>query len=471
MINWASVIEAIYVLNFITIIILICFRKNNPVTTMAWVMAFILLPVVGGILYVIFGVGIHSYTMRKYRQKLEMSEEYILATQKKLLKEHEDTPYSDIINYFLNCSAVYTRNNSVQIFTDAHDKYESLIRDIENASDSINVLYFIIRNDVIGNRIVDALLEKAREGVKVRLMYDGLGSLLTPKRIFDKLRKEPNCEVAEFFPVRVFSASKINHRNHRKIVVIDNEIAYVGGMNIGDEYMGKSKHKNLPWRDTHLKITGEAVEYINRYFSLDWQFSTGREVDVTPYTGKVQEEQVGMQVVVSGPDSKHEEIKSGMIKMIYSAKKYIYIQTPYFVPDQTFLTALSVAAQSGIDVRVMIPGVPDKKYVYYTTMSYMDELLEYGIKVYLYPGFIHSKTITVDDKILTVGTTNIDIRSFKLLFEINSFMYSDKMAAGHREIFEKDAEICGILTMEEYKKRGIIRIIKEGFFRLFSPIM
>lgn len=471
MINWTLVIETIYVLNFITIIILICFRKNNPTTTMAWVMAFILLPLVGGILYVIFGVGIHSYTMRKYRQKLEMSEEYILSTQKKLLKEHEDAPYSDMINYFLNCSAVYTQNNSVEIFTDASDKYEKLLTDIENATESINVLYFIIRNDVIGNRLVDALLEKAKQGVKVRLMYDGLGSLLTPKRIFDKLRKEPNCEVAEFFPVRVFSASKINHRNHRKIVVIDNEIAYVGGMNIGDEYMGRSKHKNLPWRDTHLRIVGEAVEYINGYFSLDWQFSTGKEVDVKPYTGKVQDDQVGMQIVVSGPDSKHEEIKSGMIKMIYSAKKYIYIQSPYFVPDQTFLSALRVAAQSGIDVRVMIPGIPDKKYVYHTTMSYMDELLECGIKVYLYPGFIHSKTITVDDKILTVGTTNIDIRSFKLLFEINSFMYSDQMAKSHRQIFEKDIEVCSELTMEEYKKRGIIRIIKEGFFRLFSPIM
>ena len=160
-----------------------------------------------------------------------------------------------------------------------------------------------------------------------------------------------------------------------------------------------------------------------------------------------------------------------MIKMIYSAKKYVYIQTPYFVPDQAFLTAVQLAAQSGVDVRVMIPGIPDKKYVYHTTMSYMEELLGSNVRVYQYPGFIHSKTITVDDKLLTVGTTNIDIRSFKLLFEINSFMYSQEKATEHREIFEKDMEICHELTMEEYKNRGIIRILKEGFFRLFSPIM
>lgn len=473
MIDWASIIQIIYLLNAITIIILVCFRKDEPVTTMAWLMLFILVPVIGGLVYLIFGVGISSYAMRRYRQKLEMNEEYILSAQKEAIKEYvqDGREYSDIINYFLNCSSIYTKNNKVEIFTDAKDKYESLLKDIKEAKESINVLYFIIRNDVIGNTLVDLLLQKAREGVKVRLMYDGLGSLLTPKKMFNKLRKEENCEVAEFFPVRIFSASKINHRNHRKIVVVDDKIAYVGGMNIGDEYMGRSKNKNLPWRDTHLRIIGDAVRCIQEYFSLDWQFSTGKEVKIKTDAQEECAGDIGMQVVVSGPDSKYEEIKSGMLKMIYSAKKYVYIQTPYFVPDKAFLTAVQVAAQSGVDVRVMLPGIPDKKYVYHTTMSYMDELLGCGVKVHLYPGFIHSKTITVDDELLTVGTTNIDIRSFKLLFEINSFMYSPEIAKEHRGIFEKDMEICHELTMEEYKKRGVIAVVKEGFFRLFSPIM
>lgn len=473
MIDWASIIQVIYVINLVTIVILVCFRKDNPITTMAWVMLFILLPVVGGLIYLIFGVGISSYAMRRYRQKLEMNEEYILSLQKEAIKEYvaDKKEHSDMINYFLNCSSVYTNGNSVKIFTDAKEKYAELIKDIKEAKESINVLYFIIRNDVIGNTLVNLLLEKAKEGVKVRLMYDGLGSFLTPKKIFNKLRKEKNCEVAEFFPVRFFSASKINHRNHRKIVVIDDKIAYTGGMNIGDEYMGRSKNKNLPWRDTHIRIVGEAVRYIQEYFALDWHFSTGKEVAAKPDVTESKAGNIGMQIVVSGPDSKHEEIKSGMLKMIYSARKYVYIQTPYFVPDQAFLTAVQVAAQSGVDVRVMIPGIPDKKYVYHTTMSYMDELLEHNVKVLLYPGFIHSKTITVDDELLTVGTTNIDIRSFKLLFEINAFMYSPHIAAEHRGIVEKDMEICHELTLEEYKKRGLIAVIKEGFFRLFSPIM
>ena len=178
-----------------------------------------------------------------------------------------------------------------------------------------------------------------------------------------------------------------------------------------------------------------------------------------------------MQIVASGPDSKDEEIKCGMIKMIYAAKKYIYIQTPYFVPDQAFLTAIQTAAQSDVDVRVMIPGIPDKKYVYHTTMSYAGELLDAGVKVYLYPGFIHSKTITVDDKIMTVGSANIDIRSFQLLFEVNAFIYSVEKASESCRIFKNDMMACRELTMEEYKKRGFVRMVKEGFFRLFSPIM
>lgn len=471
--DWGAILWIVYAINFITVIILVCFRKNNPVTTMAWVMLFMLLPVVGGFIYLIFGVGIRSYAMHRYRRKVEMNEEYIVNLQKDKIREYarEGVEYSDMINFFLNSGSVYTDNNSVKIFTDAKDKYQSLFEDIENAKESINLLYFIIRNDIVGNRLLDLLVKKAREGVKIRLMYDGLGSILTPKKLFNRLRREENCQVAEFFPVRLFSASKINHRNHRKIAVIDHDIAYIGGMNIGDEYMGRSKSKNLPWRDTHLRIVGDAARCIEGYFSLDWQFSTDKEVEICTRKPEKQPEKVGMQVVISGPDSKEEEIKSGMLKMMYSAKKYLYIQSPYFVPDQAFLTAVQIAAQSGVDVRVMIPGIPDKKYVYHTTMSYMDELLESNVRVYQYPGFIHSKTITVDDRLLTVGTANIDIRSFKLLFEINSFIYSSDKAKEHREIFEKDMEICHELTLAEYKKRGIINIIKEGFFRLFSPIM
>lgn len=472
MIDWSYLSGIFSVLNAITIIAIVCFRKQNPLSSMAWIMALILFPVIGGIAFMIFGVGISSYSRYRYKKKQEMNENAILDQQKALAKsqENQNLPYSEIVKYFLNSGCVYSQNNKVDIFTDAEKKYEFLLSDIENAKESINILYFIIRNDVIGNRLIDLLCKKAAEGVQVRLMYDGLGSLLTPRRLFNRLRKIPGAYVAEFFPVRILSMSKINHRNHRKIVVIDDKLAYLGGMNIGDEYMGKNKKRKLNWRDTHIRIEGAAVEYAARCFAQDWEFSTGEEVSIKPQPAK-DSGNVDIQIVSSGPDTADEEIKCGMIRMLYSAKSYVKIQSPYFVPDDAFMSAIKIAARSGVDVRVMIPGIPDKKYVYHTTMSYVGELLEAGVRVFLYPGFIHSKTMTVDDEIVTIGSANVDIRSFSLLFELNAFMYDRDLGIKCRSIFEEDEKKCHELTLEEYKKRGIIKTIKEGFFRLFSPIM
>lgn len=439
---------------------------------MAWIMALILSPVIGGILFLIFGVGVESYANYRYRKKQEMNENSVLAHQKELVRQQgeADWKFSEIVKYFLNSGCVYCDNNHVTVYTNAQEKYESLFADIEKATESINIIYFIIRNDTTGNHLIDLLCKKAKEGVKVRLMYDGFGSILTPRRLFNRLRYEDNCEIKEFFPVRLFSMSKINHRNHRKIAVIDDKIAYMGGMNIGDEYMSKAKKRNLNWRDTHLRIEGSAVEYVQRCFAQDWEFSTGKDVPIKPYAGETTGD-VPMQIVSSGPDTMDEDIKCGMIRMLYGAKKYVYIQSPYFVPDETFLNAIRVAVQSGIDVRLMIPGVPDKKYVYHTTMSYAGQLLDAGVRVFLYPGFIHAKTMVADDEILTIGSANTDIRSFRLLFEINAFIYSQQKAVESREIFENDQALCHELTLEEYKNRGLIKTIKEGFFRLFSPIL
>jgi cardiolipin synthase len=320
---------------------------------------------------------------------------------------------------------------------------------------------------------MDALVKKANEGVTVRLLYDSIGCITTPRKFFRRLSRTECGKVARFLTVNIFNLSKINHRNHRKIAVIDEKIAYLGGMNIGDEYMGKKKPS--PWRDTHIRITGESVKSVYKYFCLDWDFSTGdnltEELDRLFAEKETETNLLPMQIVASGPDSPAEEIKCGMIKILHSARHYAYIQTPYFVPDKPFMNALVTAADSGVDVRLMLPGKPDKPYVYYTSMSYVEELLKAGVRVYLHPGVIHSKTMVADDKIATIGTTNIDIRSFQLHFELNAFMYSSKIASECREIFEKDARLSHELTGEEYEKRPRLVRIKEGFFRLFSPIM
>lgn len=459
-------------LNVIIIAAIVFFQKRNPISSMAWILILIISPLFGGILFLIFGVGAETFAQYRYRKKQEINANSVLAHQKELVKKQGESTwkFSEIVKYFLNSGFVYCENNNVKVFTDAEEKYESMFSDIENAQESVNIIYFIIRNDTVGNRLIDLLSKKAQEGVKVRLMYDGFGSLLTPRRLFNRLRRKENCEIKEFFPVRLFSFSKINHRNHRKIVVVDDKIAYLGGMNIGDEYMSRAKNRNLNWRDTHIRIEGNAVEYVQRCFAQDWEFSTGKEVPIKPYDGTASGN-IPMQIVSSGPDTLDEDIKCGMLRMLYGAKKYVYIQSPYFVPDEAFLNAIRVAVHSGIDVQLMIPGVPDKKYVYHTTLSYVGELLEAGVRVFLYPGFIHSKTMVADDEISTIGSANTDIRSFRLLFEVNSFMYSPQMAEECRNIFEKDRALCRELTLEEYKKRGIVKTLKEGFFRLFSPIM
>ncbi len=460
----------LYGINIILIIAVVCFQRKEPVGTMAWVLCFITLPVLGAVIYLVFGLGLKRRIKKKYLEKMNAS----LSFSTDLENAPSVDKYNHMIKYFRNTAhSVLTEKNSTKIYTSAREKYDDLLKDIENAKETVNLLYFIVHNDEIGKELLDLLDKKATEGVEVRFLYDGFGSILTPYKTFKKLKNNPNGHVAAFFPLRIFSYSLINHRNHRKLAIIDGKTAYIGGMNIGDEYMGLKKPS--PWRDTHMRIEGEAVLEIQRIFCLDWEFTTGESLTDSPEVffkkPKVVNNILPMQIVASGPDSTGEEIKCGLIKMISHAKDYIFLQTPYFAPDTPFLEAIRTAAHSGVDVRVMIPLIPDKKYVYYTTMSYMEELLKAGAKVYLYPGFIHSKTLVCDDEVSTIGTTNVDTRSFLLHFEVNAFMYSRVEATNNRNIFLKDQEISRELTFEDYKKRGILNIMKEGFFRLFAPIM
>ena len=480
MTGFSMILPICYIINFILIITVVCFQRRDPVVSMAWVLCFITFPGIGLIIFVIFGLGLKRHTKKQYLQKFELASKSDVRLNKQLRKVDKfsgDKKYADMYLYFSTIAkSPYTEHNSVEIFTDAKDKYASVLKDIENAKKNINLLYFIVRDDEISNKIIDALIKKANQGVEVRFLYDGFGSLLTNPKIFKKLKATKNAYVAEFFPVKLFSSSKINHRNHRKIIVIDGKIAYLGGMNIGDEYMGLKKPS--PWRDTHMRIEGEAVFQVQKYFSFDWEFSTGENLshkvkEFFSYKTDI-EKKVPMQIVASGPESEEDEIKSGMLKMINSAKKYIYIQTPYFVPDSSVLTAIQLAAKSGVDVRLMIPGIPDKKYVYHNTLSYVGDVLPSGVRVYQYPGFIHSKTIVCDDDIVTIGTTNIDSRSFTLHFEINAFIYDEETALLNKNIFLKDLSICKPITAELYeqrKKNHPLSYMADGFFRLFSPIM
>jgi cardiolipin synthase A/B len=475
------ILITIYALNFLTIMAILFIERKKPSTAFSWILLLTFLPVVGFIFYPILGRNLRPNEKKSFRLKMEFDNLY----NKRLQKEH---PILNNANYRysfdhealikMNISAgnsVYSEDNEIAVFTRGRDKFSSLFKDIEEAKDSINMLYYIINNDKLGREVVKLLARKAKEGVEVRVLYDHIGSIFTPHKMFDELISAGG-KVYRFSPVRLVTYTRINFRNHRKIVVIDGRIGYTGGMNVGDEYLGMHKRIN-PWRDTHLRITGSAVYALQERFLMDWSYASknnkGQDADeLTKFFPPIQPTgSIGMQVLSSGPDINGEQIKRAYIKMINSAKESILIQTPYFIPDDSFLEALKIAALSGVDIKIMLPGVPDKTLVYRATTSYIKDLLECGAKVYLYAGFLHSKMLVVDGKVVSIGTANMDVRSFSSNFEINTFIYDSEFSSKCSYIFEKDLARSKQLTNEFYDKRGLIIKMQEGLCRLLSPFL
>lgn len=382
--------------------------------------------------------------------------------------------YKDLIYMLLvNDSAVLTQDNHVDIFTDGNEKFEALMDDIRSAKDHVHLVYYIMRSDDLGNKLLSLLVSKAKEGVEVRVLYDAMGSRRLPRKFFRPLI-EAGGKVSAFFPAIIPHLNlQVNYRNHRKLAIIDGKVGYIGGFNIGDEYLGLNQKFGY-WRDTHLRIFGKVVFAMQTRFILDWNQASSSKISyedrLFPEINSIGDTDV--QIVSSGPDSEWEQIKYGYIKMINSAKDYIYIQTPYFIPDASVLDALKIAVLSGVDVRLMIPNKPDHPFVYWATYSNVGEMLKTGAKVYIYEnGFIHAKTLIADGKIATVGTANIDVRSFRLNFEVNAFLYDDAVVEKLVDIFKKDVELSRELTYKEYLERPLFIRFKESISRLLSPVL
>lgn len=493
MIDWFDFIfhinvrHVITIIGIVSIIIMLTFERKKPEVALSWILVIIFLPITGIVLYVLFGQTISVKLRLRIRRKPKFDAKVnkILYDQLKLLNneafELKDTnmeKYVDLIRLNLKQNgSLYSQDNAVKIFTSAYEKYRQLLFDIENAKESINLLYFIIRNDDIGRKIIQALTKKAQDGVIVRLCYDEVGSILTSPRLFKPLIKAGGM-VQKFSPSIFFLKLQANFRNHRKIVVIDGKIGYLGGINIGNEYMGLKRIKN--WRDTHIRIVGSAVKMLQLRFFLDWLYIFDDE-DLDDFDeeklnlyfpSKIEAKgSTGVQIVSSGPDSFDDEIKNGYMKMINSAKKSILIQTPYFIPDDAFLHSIKIAALSGVDVQVMIPGVPDKRFIYLGTLSYVSDLLNYGVRVFKYDGFLHSKSIVIDDEVSSIGTTNFDVRSFTLNYEVNAFIYDTNIGIRNRKIFEEDLKYCTEITQVDMDKMSKIKKFMCAIVRLFTPLI
>ncbi|MBF8378806.1 cardiolipin synthase [Alicyclobacillus mali] len=472
----------VFALDLVTACVIIFVERHNAAVTWAWLMVLLFIPVGGFVLYVLFGQHISRYRLARFRLR---NAPWVARAAERQHRQVESgrAAYSelaahrhvDLIALNLKTAyAVYTEDNRVDVFVRGVDKFEAMFQDIRQAKDHIHLEYYIFRPDDLGERLVRLLAEKAREGVEVRLLYDAVGCAWTPKSFFDPLVREGG-QVAAFFPSRIpYVNLRMNNRNHRKIVVVDGRVAYVGGFNVGDEYLGKDERFGF-WRDTHLRIEGSAILELQSIFLLDWNSSSRCPVEFDDrYFPRVQGRPgtTGMQVVASGPDTDWEQIRNAYIKMIYAAKESIYIQTPYFVPDDSLLTALKIASLSGVDVKVMLPGKPDHLWVFWASRFYLGDLLQAGVECYLYrDGFLHAKMVVADRELASVGTANIDIRSFKLNFEVNALMF-DRDKSGHlADLFERDLEKCDRLTLEQYRSRPRAERIMESCARLLSPIL
>ena len=469
------------ILSVIFIFILVFFEKRKPESTIAWILVLIFIPYIGVFLYIMLGDIFRFKIHKKEKIKFNENKEYkkkILEQMNYLNSDDRIKKYSAVADLMLlnnSAGSLLTSENDVKVYSKGIDKYTDLFKDIENAKKFIHISYYIIKRDYYGKRLNELLIKKINEGVEVRLMFDHIGSRTTSKRFFRQLEKA-GAKVEKFFPSVVAFKPYFNHRNHRKMVIIDGYIGYTGGMNIGKEYCNEDS-KIYPWADRHLRIEGEGVVGLQMQFFMDYLFVSREKLNfedknvMNKYFPKVEGKgNKLLQIVASGPDYTQENIKNAYLKMINDAKKSILIETPYLILDDSMMDAINIAVKSGVEVKVVIPGVPDKKFVYAATLAYARELIRMGVKVYAYKGFMHSKVLISDDHITSIGSANMDRRSFFINFEINTFIYGKEINETNRKMVEKDISNSEFLN-ETIKKKKKFGLWLERIFRLLAPII
>ena len=477
----------LFVLNLVCGFAIVFLEKKNPSVTWAWLMVLALVPYFGFLIYLVLGQDSRKrYTFAKKAKRDEEACNAVLDTDIAGLsrireqRRHENpreflcVPDADYLSdlAYMNFTAghgAFTTNNQIDLYHEGNAKFGALLADIARAAHFIHMQYYIMNNDALGRQVIEALAAKARQGVEVCLLVDGMGCWRTPTRFYKPLR-EAGGHVSLFLPPHL---ARINYRNHRKSCVVDGTIGYVGGMNIGDEYVSRSKRFGF-WRDSHIRIVGDAVKDLEMRFLMDWNdcslyklVPNDLHFPVLPQTSGAT-----MQIVCSGPDTRHSHIYHAYAKMISEANRRVLIQTPYFAPDENIFEALRIAALSGIDVRIIIPAKPDHFFVYWASLSYLGELLDVGVRCYQYEkGFIHSKLLVIDDIATSVGTANMDVRSFKLNFEVNAFIYDHAITNAFEAEFVKDLDDCFEMTKEWYAQRSHVTRVKESVSRLLSPLL
>ena len=461
----------LYSLTIIGVVLLVLLENRNPLKSIPWVIVLIFVPGIGLIFYHFFGREDRRLRIISRRIYKRIIKQAPTAMSPRNMNQVPPAylPLAHLLNKS-NYSAIF-RGGHIFTYTNGNDKMTALLEEIKKAQSYIHFQYYIYNDDRAGHRVRDALIEKAREGVKVRLLYDDMGSWSTKNRFFETMKQE-GIEVYPFLKVAIpILTSKFNYRNHRKIVVIDGVVGFMGGMNIADRYY--EGNRLGPWRDTHFKITGPGVYGLQSAFLFDWYAASLQLIKGKEYYPRMNElSEMKMQIVTSGPTSQWRTLMQAFIYCISNAKKYLYIQTPYFLPTEALNHSLQMAALGGIDVRLMIPKRSDTRSAMMATFSYIDKMLESGVKVYLYDqGFLHSKILLSDDMLTCFGSANFDFRSFEHNFEINAFVYQREFTENMKRIFLDDISRCEEVTYARWRKRPLTRRLLESFMRLFAPLL
>ena len=473
-VHWIFIV--LYVAVIVGIMLTVLMDNRQPAKTIAWVLVLLFVPVVGIVLYIFFGQNTRKMKLISGRSLDQLSKRSMLEfVEQRNLRMPEY--FSSLVRLFTNQSlSLPFKDNAVEFYTDGYQFFPALLQAIKGATNHIHLNTYIIADDPLGRLVSDALIAKAREGVEVRLIYDDVGCWRVPERFFDRMR-QAGVKVRSFMPVR-FPAftSKVNYRNHRKVCVIDGTQGFIGGMNIALRYVKGLHGGTLPWRDTHMRLRGSVVYALQRAFLVDWYFVDRTLINdhryYPPMPWHISNDSLA-QVVTSSPIAQWPDIMQGYVRILLEAKRYVYMETPYFLPTEPVMFAMRTAALAGVDVRLLIPRRSDAWLIQLASMSYVTETLEAGVKVRLYEkGFNHSKLLVADDQISTCGSTNIDFRSFENNFEANVFFYDRQTALRIKDIYMRD-EACSINFSEarELHHRPYLHRFVESLLRLLSPLL
>lgn len=470
---WLTAALVVYVAQFVAVLLM---EHRRPAQMTAWLLITFAFPIIGFIVYVMLG---KDFTRRKRLNRFKQEAIRYACKMSETVNGADDIGNEQLKQqkrlYAMLTGLVpfpITRNNATVVLTNGHDTFKAILEELEQATHHIHMDYYTIRDDEIGRRFLQVLIRKAREGVEVRVVYDGIGSLYLSADYINELHNA-GVQTSCFLPPRfAFYERRLNYRNHRKTVIVDGKVGFVGGINIGDEYLGKDPKLGF-WRDTHLRLEGDSVYYLQELFMNDWAFASKEELEGRSYMPRHRcEGNERVLIVPSKPGHDDRKIMDVMFAAITAATTRIYLATPYFIPDPSLLMGLRTASLSGVDVKLIIPGVADSKLVLLATLSYMQDLLEAGVKVYRYEkGFAHSKVMIVDQMLAMVGTANVDMRSLHSNFELNAVLFDEGTIKRLEADFLEDLLQSRELERETFMNRPKRQKAAESLLHMLSPLL